>query len=69
VFNDQLLAIWRGIDGDQGLWYSVSRDGINWDDQQGIPGKASNTGVGLSVFNGQLIMAWRGIGDDQSWPN
>lgn len=34
---------WKGIEGDQGIWFSRTSDGINWDAQRNV------TGVGTSV--------------------
>ncbi len=66
AFGDKLLAIWRGIIGDQELWFSINRGGTEWDTPQTIPNKGSNLGVGLAVFQGQVIMAYPGIDDDQT---
>jgi hypothetical protein len=65
TFGDGVLAVWRGIEGDQQLWYSIYRGGTQWPTPQTIPNKGSEFGVGLGVFQGQIIMAYRGINDDQ----
>lgn len=65
AFGDKLLAVWRGISGDQELRYSINRGGTQWSTPQTIPNRGSSTGVGLAVFQGQVIMAYRGINDDK----
>ena len=64
-FNSLLYAVWKGVIGDDGLWFS-SFDGTNWSAQQKIPGVASSVGPSLAVFEGKLYAAWKGAGNDQS---
>lgn len=65
TFGNLLFAVWRGINDDQGLWYSTYSGTGDWAPQQRIPGAGSAIGVGLGVFQGRLFAIWRGINDDQ----
>jgi hypothetical protein len=64
-FRNRLYMAWRGVEGDQSIWFSNSTDGKHWDDQQPITGIGSLFGPSLAVFHEQLYMMWRGIDDDQ----
>src|SRR6516225_10149260 len=46
-FRGRLVMAWRGIDGDQGIWFSVF-DGSNWTPQQQIRGVGSLFGPALA---------------------
>ncbi len=59
-----LIMSWKGIEGDQGIWFS-SFDGNNWVGQQNVTGVGTSIGPSLAVFNGRLFMAWKGIEGDQ----
>jgi hypothetical protein len=37
TFNNQLFAMWKGMDNDQALWFSHG-DGNTWATQANIPG-------------------------------
>jgi hypothetical protein len=66
AFNDRLWMVWRGVDGDQGLWLSNSSvDGANWEAQRPIGRVGSFIGPQLIAFQDRLILVWRGIDDDQ----
>jgi hypothetical protein len=58
------VMAWKGIDNDQGIWFS-SFDGSNWAPQQNVSGVGTSVGPSLAVFNGRLFMAWKGIEGDQ----
>ena len=59
AFGNDLVAAWKGIPGDDSLWYS-SFDGSSWAPQAQIQGVGSSVGPSLTVFNGRLYAAWRG---------
>jgi hypothetical protein len=70
VFNGRLYAAWKGVPGDERMFWS-SFDGTNWSTQQpGIGGGTSN-GPSLAVFNGPLYAAWKGVDNDTRmfWSN
>jgi hypothetical protein len=62
-FGDRLFSAWRGIPGDDGIYWS-SFDGHAWAPQQRISGVGSEVGPSLVVFQGRLFAAWRGTPDD-----
>jgi hypothetical protein len=62
-FNSLLYAVWKGVIGDEGLWFSSF--GANWSAQQQIPGVASSIGPSLAEFGGKLYAAWKGAANDQ----
>jgi hypothetical protein len=64
VYNNQLFAVWKGVTGDQGLYYS-SFNGASWSPQQIIPGVASSIGPALAEHDGNLYAMWKGMSDDQ----
>ncbi len=71
VFNDQLYMVWKGVQGDQSMWWTTYTDQNGWGPQQpvvGSDGVVPGTSVGpqLAVFNGRLYMAWKGVQGDQS---
>ncbi len=63
VFQNDLVAAWKGVSGDERLWYS-SFSGSSWAAQAEIPGWSS-AGPSLAVFDGQLYAAWKGMGTDE----
>ena len=67
VFRQALLAAWKGMLGDRGIWWS-SFDGQNWAPQQQIANVGTSIGLALAVFNERLYAAWKGIeGDERIW--
>ena len=69
-FNGLLYMAWKGIEGDDGIWWSTF-DGANWAPQQNVGGVGTSVGPTLAVNEGDqplLYMAWKGIeGDDGIW--
>jgi hypothetical protein len=60
VFKDQLFMAWRGVEGDQSLWWSTF-DGSSWSGQCPVsPDARSLDGPSLAVLGGRLYMVWRG---------
>lgn len=62
---DTPYIIWRGIDGDDSLWWS-RLDGDSWTPQQQLPGKGSSHGPALTTFSDKMLMAWKGVPGDSS---
>lgn len=64
-----IFAAWRGIDGDQGLWFSqLNRDAPGtapvWSSQANIPNVGSSEPPAIAIFNNQMRLAWKGVKDD-----
>jgi len=64
VFNGSLYMAWKGMEFDDGIFYSTF-NGTTWAAQQQVPGVGTSSGVSLAVFNGKLYMAWKGMQADQ----
>jgi hypothetical protein len=72
-FNSSLFAAWKGVEGDERIWWSLF-DGQQWSQQQRINHPGSTNGPGTSVgpslaaFYGALFAAWKGVeGDERIW--
>jgi hypothetical protein len=57
-------AAWKGVDGDQGIYWS-SWDGQNWAPQQKIDGAGTSVGPSLAAFNNSPYAAWKGVDGDE----
>ena len=67
VYNNSIYALWKGIFGDQTMWYSTS-NGTSWAAQKQIPGVWQQRGPGIAVFNNALYACWKGeLGDQSIW--
>ena len=67
AYYGKLFAAWKGMDGDQGLWYS-SFDGASWAPQRQISNVASSVGPALETHGGALWAVWKGwFGDQSMW--
>jgi len=66
-FKDNLYAAWKGITGDQRLFYAYF-DGTKWWPQQQIPNVGSSVGPVLATdpTGSILYAAWKGTTGDQS---
>ena len=64
VYHDRLYAAWKGMGGDQRMFWS-SFDGTSWLPQQGGLGGGTSVGPALAVFDGLLYAAWKGSGADE----
>jgi hypothetical protein len=74
VYRDQLHMVWRGADGNEGIWHASNAtldptaDNNGWSTQEPVPGVATNDIPALAVYQDRLHMAWRGIaGDTGLW--
>jgi hypothetical protein len=45
-----IFMAWKGIEGDQGIWFSRTADCNNWDPQQNIAGIGSSIGPSASAL-------------------
>ena len=59
-----LYAIWKGINSDQGIYFS-SFDGNNWVPQQNIANVGTSVGPTIAPFGNLLYAAWKGTNNDQ----
>ncbi len=64
VFNSVLYVAWKGVDDDQGIYWTCSADLYNWAPQNRIRNVATSGSPSLTVFNGKLYIAWKGAGSD-----
>jgi hypothetical protein len=55
--------VWKGVVGDDRMYYSSSSDGLTWTDQREIVGRTSH-GPALVQFQSRLHRAWKGASDD-----
>ncbi|QXJ24949.1 hypothetical protein AGRA3207_006368 [Actinomadura graeca] len=68
------LTAWKGVDGDQDIWWSQRRDG-QWRAPQKISGAATSFDPELGIRQYDLpgfepVMLWKGDNDDQRlWRN
>lgn len=58
-----LVMAWKGISGDQGIYFATKVPG-GWSGQQRVPGAGTSHRPALADFNG-LRMAWKGVSGDQ----
>ncbi len=68
VFNGELYAMWKGVNGDDNLYWATS-NGTTWSAAQEITGASSGTGPSLAVFNGRLYATWQSSNDSIYWAN
>ncbi len=59
-----LYAIWKGINNDQGIYFS-SFNGSNWAPQQNIANVGTSVGAAIAPFANLLYAAWKGENSDQ----
>ena len=63
-FNGKLYAAWKGMERDEGIYYS-SFNGTTWAAQQRVQNVGTSAGVALAALGNALYMAWKGEGADQ----
>jgi hypothetical protein len=61
----KLYMAWKGIQGDQRIYWSSTYDGINWSTLRSNGAFNSDQGPALASQNGKLYMVWKGIQGDQ----
>jgi hypothetical protein len=66
VFASGLFMAWKGVSGDQGLYFSRNpdRDPNGWFPQTPIGGVGTSDKPALAYFNNRMWMAWKGIAGD-----
>lgn len=64
VLGSTLYMAWKGIPGDEGLYWNTG-NGTTWTAQQHIANAGTSSGPALATLNGTLYMAWKGIERDE----
>ena len=57
--NGRLYAAWKGVPGDERIYYSVWNGNAPWSPDTSMGGVTS-TGPSLTAFNGAVFAAWKG---------
>jgi len=65
VRGNELVLAWKGIPGDDDLWFSRFSNG-EYSGQMNVPNVGSAAGPSIVNLNGRLVLAWRGIPDDSN---
>lgn len=61
-----LAMAWKGIGGDDNIFYASSRDGLTWTEQKVVEGVGTSDAPSLAWDGTRLWMAWTGIPGDSS---
>jgi hypothetical protein len=68
----KVVALWRGVPGDQGIYYTqFTKDNVGgttigqWSSQSRIPGVGSSHGPSITLFGGRLWAVWKGVKGDR----
>lgn len=65
VFQNSLYMAWRGIPGDQGIYYSSKPDLTTpWATQSTVPGVGTSQSPGLAALSRRLYLVWKGADSD-----
>ncbi len=64
VATTPMLAAWKGVNNDQGIYYALF-DGCYFLPQQLVNGVGTGVGPALASFSGKFFMAWKGVNNDQ----
>jgi hypothetical protein len=65
VRGNEIVLAWKGIPGDDELWFSLFSDG-QYSGQMSIPNVGSAAGPSIVNFGGKLVLGWRGIPGDSN---
>lgn len=63
--GDRIFLAWKGVAGDQAIWYSYFKDG-EFTGQASVAGIGTATGPTVTNVDGTIYMAWRGIDNDKN---
>jgi hypothetical protein len=68
VMGGKLYVAWKGIPGDEGIWWTTTTNGTTWAAQQHVANVGTSAGPALATLNNTLVMAWKGsTGDQRIW--
>jgi hypothetical protein len=65
VRGDEIILAWKGIPGDDDLWFSRFSNG-EYSGQMNVPNVGSAAGPAIVNFGGRLVLGWRGIPNDSN---
>ena len=65
VVAGKLYVAWKGLPGDEGIYWTTTTNGTSWAAQQHVANVGTSAGPGLAALNTTLYMAWKGIEGDQ----
>src|SRR5262249_9067171 len=60
----KLFMAWKGIENDQGIYFSWNSGDLTWQPQLNVPHVGTSEGPALALFNNAIHMAWKGIAGD-----
>jgi hypothetical protein len=63
-FRTGLLMAWKGVAGDQGIYYAFNPGPAGWSGQRRVPGAGTNARPAVVEYNGTPWMAWKGVDGD-----
>jgi len=68
TMGGKLYVAWKGIPGDEGIYWTTTVNGTTWAAQQNVANVGTSAGPALAALNNTLYMAWKGIeGDQRIW--
>lgn len=65
VMDGKLYVAWKGLPGDEGIYWTTTANGTNWAAQQHVANVGTSAGPALAELNNTLYMAWKGIEGDE----
>ena len=63
VRGSKILLAWKGVQGDQEIWFSLFENG-EFSGQATVPNVGTSVGPSVVEANGQTFMAWKGVEGD-----
>lgn len=63
--GDRILLTWKGVQGDQQIWFSLFRNG-EFSGQATVPNVGTSVGPSGVEANGRNILAWKGVEGDSN---
>jgi len=63
VRGNKILLAWKGVEGDQEIWFSLFENG-EFSGQATVPNVGTSVGPSVVEANGQTFMAWKGVEGD-----
>ncbi|HSE43241.1 MAG TPA: hypothetical protein VLH08_20955, partial [Acidobacteriota bacterium] len=68
AFQSYLLMVWKGVEDDSGIYYSMNYHlgPSGWTPQKKIEGVGTSCRPALVVYHDTIYMAWKGVEDDSA---